>query len=79
MLEALFSRGAIVKDYLLTDVKSRDIFVKLICDKYREHSKVVLEVMERLLVEVDERLDIQSPSRIFTRIYEQVANVWNIH
>ncbi len=73
MIEALFSRGATVKDYLLADEKSRNDFIKLVTESYRKHSKVVLEVMERLLVEIDERLDIQAPHRIFTRIYEQVG------
>uniref|UniRef100_A0A915D0T6 Ubiquitin-like protease family profile domain-containing protein n=1 Tax=Ditylenchus dipsaci TaxID=166011 RepID=A0A915D0T6_9BILA len=49
MFEALLSRGAVVKDYLLTSEKSRDDFVDMTVKYFREDKAVALEVLERLL------------------------------
>lgn len=40
MFEALLSRGALVKDYLLASLKSRDEFVELVSRAFREDKAV---------------------------------------
>ncbi|KAI1726213.1 RNA dependent RNA polymerase domain-containing protein [Ditylenchus destructor] len=73
MFEALLSRGAPVKDYLLSSGDNRDDFVQIVAKRYAEDQSVTLEVLERVLAEIDERLDCRHPRVIFQRIYSQVS------
>ncbi|KHN72614.1 putative RNA-dependent RNA polymerase SHL2 [Toxocara canis] len=60
LIAALLTRGAVVKDQILTSAEKRDEFVNLVVRRFQENKELTLESLERLLNVVDEAR--QTPS-----------------
>uniref|UniRef100_A0A183CBH6 RNA-directed RNA polymerase n=1 Tax=Globodera pallida TaxID=36090 RepID=A0A183CBH6_GLOPA len=73
MIAALLSRGAVVKDYLLSREEDRDEFIKRCGRDFQNDRAVSLEVMEQVLAEIDKRLDSLHPALIYDWIFKRVS------
>ncbi|MCP9264482.1 RNA-dependent RNA polymerase [Dirofilaria immitis] len=72
LVAALFSRGAVVKDQLLTTDESRNDFLTHVVANYEQDEPITLEVLERLINMVDEMKNIPPLISAFDRIYNSI-------
>uniref|UniRef100_A0A914IBG5 RNA-directed RNA polymerase n=1 Tax=Globodera rostochiensis TaxID=31243 RepID=A0A914IBG5_GLORO len=75
MIAALLSRGAVVKDYLLSREEDRDEFIKRCGRDFQNDRAVSLEVMEQVLAEIDKRVDSLHPALIYDWIFKREGYV----
>ncbi|VDM12211.1 unnamed protein product, partial [Wuchereria bancrofti] len=54
LIAALLSRGAVVKDQILIDKRTRDAFVDMILQRFKDNEELTLEALERLINMIDE-------------------------
>uniref|UniRef100_A0A914BY28 RNA-directed RNA polymerase n=1 Tax=Acrobeloides nanus TaxID=290746 RepID=A0A914BY28_9BILA len=75
LLSALLSRGSVVKDHILSTKEARDKFLYTLLKSYNSDKLQTHEAMERLLNEVDEKLEVGDLSICFERIKtKMIAN-----
>uniref|UniRef100_A0A8R1XQ56 RNA-directed RNA polymerase n=1 Tax=Onchocerca volvulus TaxID=6282 RepID=A0A8R1XQ56_ONCVO len=70
LIAALLSRGAVVKDQILIDNKTRDAFIDMILQTFRDNKELTLEALERLINMVDETKQVPC---LFTS-FEKIRN-----
>ncbi|KAL3986069.1 RNA dependent RNA polymerase family protein [Acanthocheilonema viteae] len=70
LIAALLSRGAVVKDQILIDNKTRDSFVDMILKRFKDNEELTLEALERLLNMIDETKQVPC---LFTS-FEKIRN-----
>uniref|UniRef100_A0A914E737 RNA-dependent RNA polymerase n=1 Tax=Acrobeloides nanus TaxID=290746 RepID=A0A914E737_9BILA len=73
-LAGLLSRGSIIKDQLLKSNASRDEFLVALLENYDKDKRLTLEAMERLLITVDDKLELGNITTLFKKIMAAIQN-----
>ncbi|KAH7727342.1 RdRP1 [Aphelenchoides avenae] len=68
LVEALMSRGAVFKDYILKDAQSRNAFVQQVAVDYFNDRILTTKVLECLLAQLDDDPEPGHPMELYQRI-----------
>lgn len=67
-LNALISRGGLVKDLLLLTDRTSNNFLKAVTDSYHEDDRGTIDVLEQLLCQIDETRNMKDLTQMFNDI-----------
>uniref|UniRef100_A0A0N5BWH8 RNA-directed RNA polymerase n=1 Tax=Strongyloides papillosus TaxID=174720 RepID=A0A0N5BWH8_STREA len=69
LIDAIFSRGFVVKDQLLSSAQRRDRFIDAIIECYRDNKKITLLSLEAFLNKLDELTVVSDIIEVFEWVY----------
>ncbi|KAK0421042.1 hypothetical protein QR680_015037 [Steinernema hermaphroditum] len=73
-VDAILTRGSLVKDVILCSQETRDKFINNICRLHRENPIITVAVLDQFLKVIDERRELNDPFKLWRHVVERVKS-----